>query len=299
MKTNKTIISIDEYTENNKLNTRIYEILLYLQDCKDNGRHKLKRDPLEIFNESYAICKELQGEKHPETTALQIWERLRKRYLSYETSIIFSCVYVILYFEETNNPNMNFFLNRIIVKIDPIYFLMFEPLLKPEETDTIIFPENFDFVKIQADKIDDPKKRKIYYENCKMCLKRIQNTQDPLQQIENEIDFIEQEIQSSNCEENTADTAVKESPQIEMCMKLQTATMLELFKQVGITTANTDKTKLARLISALTGNGYNNVLKAIKEGINFTNYHNNQIEEINKILEDVNTTIRIKKDKQY
>lgn len=58
--------TIDEYIDKSELNSRIYQTLLYLQDSTANGRHKLKRQPLEIFNQAYTICEELQAEKHPE-----------------------------------------------------------------------------------------------------------------------------------------------------------------------------------------------------------------------------------------
>jgi hypothetical protein len=58
--------SIDAYIDNNELNSRIYEVLLYLHDCETCQKNKLMRQPLEIFNHAYAICEELQQEKHPE-----------------------------------------------------------------------------------------------------------------------------------------------------------------------------------------------------------------------------------------
>jgi hypothetical protein len=70
--------TIDEYIDKSELNSRIYQILLNLQDNTANGRHKLKRQPLEIFNQAYAICEELQVEKHPEEKAIQIWGKLQR-----------------------------------------------------------------------------------------------------------------------------------------------------------------------------------------------------------------------------
>jgi hypothetical protein len=67
------------------LNARIYQILLYLQDNKENGRYYLKRQPLEIFNQAYAICDELQNLKHPEELAVPVWNKIRQSFLSYET----------------------------------------------------------------------------------------------------------------------------------------------------------------------------------------------------------------------
>jgi hypothetical protein len=145
------------------LNSRIYQILLYLQDSTANGRHKLKRQPLEIFNQAYAICEELQREKHPEEKTMQIWDKLRNTFLSYETSVIFSCVYIILYFTEKKNPDMKYFLNRIKQKIDSIYFQEFEPLLKEELTYITALPANFEFLKTEADKISDLDKRELFY----------------------------------------------------------------------------------------------------------------------------------------
>jgi fumarate hydratase class II len=94
--TSKT--TIDEYIDKSELNSRIYQTLLYLQDSTANVRHKLKRQPLEIFNQAYAICDELQQEKHPEEKVVQIWDKPRPPFLSYETSEIFSRAYIYYIF---------------------------------------------------------------------------------------------------------------------------------------------------------------------------------------------------------
>ena len=66
---------INEFISNNELNSRIYDILLYLQDSCKNGRIPLKRKPVEILNQAYYLCDILQSEKYPENSIHSLWNK--------------------------------------------------------------------------------------------------------------------------------------------------------------------------------------------------------------------------------
>lgn len=288
--------SIDEYIDKSELNSRIYQTLLYLQDSTANGRHKLKRQPLEIFNQAYAICEELQAEKHPEETAVPIWDKMRNVFLSYETSVIFSCVYVILFFSSKKNPNMKYFLNRIKQKIDSIYFQEFEPLLKEELTYITTLPANFEFLKIEADKISDLDKKELFYTDYLTRYKQAKNRGNILQQISDEIDLIKRTKELSTTESLTV--SEKENTEVAP-IKVRSVVILELLKKLQLGTAHNDLTKICKLIAFLTGNSYNSIYNELQKGISFSKTHSRHIDEANKLLSELNASISINKNKQY
>jgi hypothetical protein len=63
--------------------------------------------------------------------------------------------------------------------------------------------------------------------------------------------------------------------------------------------AHNDLTKICRLISRLTGYSYNKIRNELQKGVIFSKYHIEQIDEVNKILSDLNIQISICMDKQY
>ena len=289
---------IDDYIDKNELNSRIYQILLYLQDNTANGRHKLKRQPLEIFNQAYAICEELQGIKHPEELAIPVWNRIRQLFLSYETSVIFSCVYIVLYFAEKGNPNMIYFLNRIKQKIDSVYFQEFEPLLKEELTYFTALPVSFEFLKTEADKISDLDKRELFYIDHLTRYKQARNKGNILQQISDEIDLIKRTKELSNADRQVAETVEKDSTDAAS-IKVRSVVISEMLKKMQLGAAHNDLTKICKLIAFLTGNSYNSIYNEMQKGIYFSNFHSKQIDEANKILKELNASIAIDKHKQY
>ena len=64
-------------------------------------------------------------------------------------------------------------------------------------------------------------------------------------------------------------------------------------------TAHNDLTKICKLIAFLTGNSYNSIYNEMQKGIHFSKFHSKQIDEANKILENLNASISIDKNKQY
>jgi hypothetical protein len=260
--TPKTII--DDYIDESELNSRIYQILLYLQDSKGNGRYKLKRQPLEILNQAYAICEELQGEKHPEELVQPLWDSLRQQFLAYETSVIFSCVYVILFFTSKDNPNMRYFLNRIKQKIDSIYFQEFEPLLNEELTCITALPANFEQLKTEADKIQDLDKRELFYTDYLTRHKQAKSKGNISQQISDEIELIKRTKELSFAEK-TNNPTVEENAAIPL--KVRSVVILELLKKMQCGTAHNDLTKICKLIAFLTGNSYDRIYNELQKVI--------------------------------
>jgi hypothetical protein len=288
--------TIDEYIDKSELNSRIYQILLYLQDSKENGRYKLKRQPLEIFNQAYAICEELQKEKHPEEITVLIWDRLRNSFLSYETSVICSCVFVILSFTSKDNPNMRYFLNRIRQKIDSIYFQEFEPLLKEELTYITALPASFEFLKFEADKISDLDNRELYYTDYLTRFKQAKSKGNILQQINDEIELIKHTKELSNTEKPET-VAEKDNTDIAPIKVFRCDFGTAEKMQLG--TAQNDLTKICKLIAFLTGNSYNIIYNELQKGVYFSKTHSRHIDEANKLLAELNAPISIDKDKQY
>jgi hypothetical protein len=290
--------NIDAYIDGNELNSKIYQILLYLRDYKDDKHCKLKRKPLEIFNQVYAICEEIQSIKHPEEIVGATWKRTRSKFLPCETSIIFSCVYIILYFTEHSNPNIKYFLNRIILKIDPICFQRFEPLLKDEVNYMATLSENFEFLKAEADKISDLNQRELFYIDSLTHCKQVQNEGNILQQISDEISLIQRKKELSGIENQVREIA-EECDSDTACIKIRSVVILELLKKLQLGTAHNDLTKICKLIAFLTGSSYHKIYNELQKGICFSKFHNKQIDDINKILKELNASISIDKSVSY
>jgi len=82
-------------------------------------------------------------------------------------------------------------------------------------------------------------------------------------------------------------------------IKLRSVIILELLKKMQLGAAHNDLTKICKLIAFLTGNSYNSIYNEMQKGVYFSKYHGKQIDEANKILEELNTSIAIDKNKQY
>jgi hypothetical protein len=281
---------IDEYIDNNVLNSRIYQVLLNFQNSKAHCQNELKRTPLEIFNEAYAICKELEQERHPEQSISEIWDRLRESYLLCETNIIFSCVYVILLFSQKENPNMQFFLTCCKHKIDKGYFREFEPLIREELTQITAITDDFDVLKKEADKISDLNQRELFYAGYLAHYKQVQHKGNIVLQISDEIELIQRIKELSTIENDSVETA---------SIKVRAIVILELLDKMQLSRANKDLTKICKLIAFLTGNSYRKIYSELQKGICLSKYHSPQIDEANKIFEELEVSISIYKDRQY
>jgi len=289
MKKYKPKTDIGEYTNNNELNARIYQVLLNFQNSKTHCRNKL--NPLKIFNKVYAICEQLEQEQHPEQTISKIWHKLRReRFLLCETNVIFSCVYVVLLFSKKENPNMQFFLNSCRQRIDEDYFQEFEHLIREELTQITPLTDDFEELKKEADKITDLNQRELFYIEFLTHRHQSENKGNIVKQVIEEISLIQRTKELTTIEKDTLNSA---------SMKIKAVVILELLKGLQLGPANNDLSKISRLITYLTDFSYNSVYRALQGGICFTDFHNEQIAEVNKILTELNATISININKQY
>jgi hypothetical protein len=299
-KTHNTPKTIDDYIKN-ELNARIYQVLLNLQDSETHCRNKLKKPPLEIFDTAYSICDELQKENHPEEKVLQICNRLRAKenFWLCETNVVFSCVYVILFFSDCQNPNLHYSLNRIKQTIDKGYLKEFEKLINDELTHIATTTDCFENLKLEADKISDLTTRRLFYNDFLTHYKQTHNKPNILQQISDEIDNIQLKMNVSIKTETTEIAPIENDDVDVTCIKVRLVLCMELLKGVQVSQATHDRTKISRFVALLTGSGYHKIRKELQKGITFSKYHYEQIDEANKILADLKISISIDKDKPY
>lgn len=94
------------------------------------------------------------------------------------------------------------------------------------------------------------------------------------------------------------ETPEKDNPNA-VSIKVRSVVILEMLKQMQLGTAHNDLSKICKLIAFLTGNSYNSIYNEVQKGIYFTKFHSKQIDEANKILEELNALISIDINKQY
>lgn len=80
-------------------------------------------------------------------------------------------------------------------------------------------------------------------------------------------------------------------------MKVTTDVLVEILKKANINGANSDKTKIAQLISYLTGYSYNTIRARLTNKEELTSKHKVEADNINKILNELNTGISVKYNK--
>ena len=287
---------LDDFIENDELNTQIYGVLLALQDGAPN-RIKLKRDIIHMFNKMYEMCHIIRQDKHPEMYFQNYWDKARAEHTSYETSIIFSGVYLILSLRPGTSINLSICLNRIKAKIDPAYLEPFEPILNSGKAyaDGKALPPDFTFLKSEADKINDLSKRELYYQEYQTRYKQAQNQGDILKQIEDEIKLIER----------TKALAVQENIEIPtesekgVSSKVRAVVIMEMLKQMGKGKSANDLSAICRLVSFLTNQSEKKLYNEAQKGILLSSYHDAEISQANEILKSLNISISIEKNKDY
>lgn len=282
---------LDDFIENDELNTQIYGVLLSLQDGAPD-RYRLQRDLVHMFNKMYEMCHVIRQEKHPEMHAPNYWGIIRSEHLSYETSIIFSGVYLILSLRPETSTNLSICLNRLKSKINLTYFELFEPILNSSKAyaDGKALPPDFAFLKSEADKIEDLSKRELYYQEYQTRYKQAQNQGDILKQIEDEIKLIERTkalTDQDNVEIPTEKSDTKRT------LKVTTDVLVLILQKAGISIASDDKAKIARLVGYITGFSDEKIRQRLSNPDELTSYHKDEVENINKILKDLNINISI------
>ena len=98
--------------------------------------------------------------------------------------------------------------------------------------------------------------------------------------------------------QHSPETPEKDNPNV-VSIKVRSVTILELLQKLQLGTAHNDLTKICKLIAFLTGNSYNSIYNEVQKGIYFSKFHSKQIDEANKILEELNALISIDINKQY
>jgi hypothetical protein len=264
--------------------------LLNFQNCKAHCGNKLKTPPLEIFNQTYQICAELEKEQYPEQIVSEIWNSLRDKFPLCETNIILSCVYVILLFSKKQTQNMQFFLTCCKQQIDEAYLLEFQHLIREVLIHITAITDDIEILKKEANKISDLNERELFYAGYLAHYKQIQHKGNIVQQIIDEMVFIQQTKALTNTENESADS---------VNMKVKAVVILELLKEMKSGVAHNDRSKISKLIAFLTGNSYQKIYNELRNGICLTNYHSQQIDDVNKIFTELNMSISICKDKEY
>ena len=287
---------LDNFIENDELNTQIYGVLLALQDGAPD-RYKLQRDIIYMFNKMYEMCHKIRHDKHPEMYAPNYWGTIRSEHTSYETSIIFSGVYLILSLRPETTTNLSICLNRLKSKINLTYFELFEPILNSGKAyaDSRALPPDFLFLKTEANKIEDLSKRELYYQEYQTRYKQAQNQGDILRQIEDEIKLIERTkaltIQDNNEIPFENDKGVSG--------KVRAVVIMEILKLMGKGKSANDLSVICRLVSFLTNQSEKKLYNEVQKGILLSSYHDAEISQVNEIMKSLNISISIEKNKDY
>lgn len=287
---------LDDFIENDELNTQIYGVLLSLQDGVSN-RYKLQRDIIYMFNKMYEICHKIRQEKHPEMHVPNYWGAIRSEHTSYETSIISSCVYLILSLRPETTTNLSICLNRLKSVIDITYFELFEPILISGKAyaDGSALPPDFAFLKSEADKIEDLSKRELYYQEYQTRYKQVQNQGNILRQIEDEIKLIER-TKALTVQENIEIPTESEKG---ASSKVRAVVIMEMLKQMGKGKSANDLSAICRLVSFLTNQSEKKLYNEAQKGILLSSYHDAEISQVNEIMKSLNISISIEKNKDY
>ena len=287
---------LDDFIENDELNTQIYGVLLAMQDGAPN-RIKLKRDIIHMFNKMYEMCHIIRQDKHPEMYFQNYWDKARAEHTSYETSIIFSGVYLILSLRPGTSINLSICLNRIKAKIDPAYLEPFEPILNSGKAyaDGKALPPDFAFLKFEADKIEDLSKRELFYQEYQTRYKQAQNQGDILKQIEDEIKLIERTKALTDQENVEIPTESEKGAS----SKVRAVVIMEMLKQMGKGKSANDLSAICRLVSFLTNQSEKKLYNEAQKGILLSSYHDAEISKANEILKSLNISISIEKNKDY
>lgn len=82
--------------------------------------------------------------------------------------------------------------------------------------------------------------------------------------------------------------------------KVQLVAIMEILKSVGVCKSNTDLTKIVRIAAFLMGKSYRGLYNDANRGITFNkSFHKKDIDEINQLFKDANSTIKIDINKEY
>jgi hypothetical protein len=86
----------------------------------------------------------------------------------------------------------------------------------------------------------------------------------------------------------------------KVCIKVRAVTLLKMLNEMDLGTTKNDLTKICKLIACLLECGYKSIYTQLQRGITFSKrHHEKQIDEVNKIFKNLNSSISIDMEKQY
>jgi hypothetical protein len=84
------------------------------------------------------------------------------------------------------------------------------------------------------------------------------------------------------------------------CIKVRAVLVLLMLNEMGLGKTTNDLTKICKLIAHLIDGGFTSIYKVVQKGITFSEkHHSRQINEVNKILKDLNASFLIDIEKEY
>lgn len=85
----------------------------------------------------------------------------------------------------------------------------------------------------------------------------------------------------------------EEKRKAKRTQKVTTDVLMLILQKAGISTMSDDKAKIARLIGYLTDFSEEKIRQRLSNSDELTSYHKEEVENINKILKELNTNISI------
>jgi len=199
--------------------------------------------------------------------------------------------------------------NMLIILAIQIIFRIFTPSTQTHNTmnQTIQIQDILDVLEHNSIPIE---KQIEVLEILSLALYTRDHADDPSGILDHKIQLLRQLIEDAKPE--SADTAgadqslslrctepVEATKGDTACIKVKAITILLLLEKLQISRANHDLTKICRLIAFLTDNSYRKIYAELQKGIILSEYHTQQIQQINKILTELNLETTIQPNKEY
>jgi Zn-dependent oligopeptidase len=85
----------------------------------------------------------------------------------------------------------------------------------------------------------------------------------------------------------------QEKNRTERTLKVTSDVLIQILQKAGISTMSDDKAKIARLIGYLTAFSEEKIRQRLSNPEELTSYHKDEVENINKILKELNANISV------
>lgn len=105
--------------------------------------------------------------------------------------------------------------------------------------------------------------------------------------------IIEKKIQILQQPPDTSEKCNSEESRTTRTLKVTGDVLIQILQKAGISTVSDDKAKIARLIGYLTDFSEEKIRQRLSNSDELTSYHKDEVENINKILKDLNISISI------